>query len=347
MFLFTPSTRKQISPRVLVTGAAGFIGSHVVEEFLASGWEVVAVDDLSTGFAAHLKRSARDERFVFEFADITEHGILSGLCARYRPNAIVHLAGLVSVERAESEPSENFRLNVESTHLVAEAARLHGASRIVFASSAAVYGDSPTLPANEGERTKPSNLYGMAKRASEEILGGYSESFGIETACLRFFNVYGPRQNPDSPYSGVLSIFAKRFREREPVTIFGDGTQTRDFISVTDVARAVFLATSTEGLRREILNVCTGKAASLVDIVSHFRSIFPESPAARFAPPRMGDILHSVGDPRRMRETTGFEATDSIENRLGELCQGTQLDPQRIERIIRKVPVRGTAPELA
>lgn len=295
-------------PRILVTGAAGFIGSHTVDQLLRLGCHILGVDDLSTGRLANLREASACQAFQFHRADITGPGTMDQICQTFRPTAIIHLAGLVSVVRAQEDPNLNFRLNHLATHLVAEAARKAGVRRLVFASSAAVYGDSPHLPIAENSPTHPISLYGAAKRASEEILAGYSATFGLETLCLRYFNVFGPRQDPNSPYSGVISIFAQRFGEGKPVTIFGDGSQTRDFVSVYDLARANALAATRPDLRSSICNICTGKPNQLLTLLDSFRSFYPDSPAPQFAPSRPGEILHSCGDPRRAAQELGFVA---------------------------------------
>ncbi|MCB1088711.1 MAG: NAD-dependent epimerase/dehydratase family protein, partial [Verrucomicrobiae bacterium] len=251
--------------------------------------------------------------------DITAPGSFDRLVESLRPTAIIHLAGLVSVVRAQDDPELNFRLNLLSTHLVAEAARRHGVKRIVFASSAAIYGDHPDLPLSESILPRPISLYGMAKRASEEVLQGYGASFGIETICLRYFNVFGPRQDPKSPYSGVISIFSDRFAAGQPVTIFGDGRQTRDFISVHDIARANALAATKPGLNPAICNVCTGRPRPLVSILEVFRSVYPEAPPPQMAPARPGEIRHSFGSPDRAESLLGFRAVTELEDGLRAL----------------------------
>lgn len=308
-----------IAERVLVTGAAGFIGSHTVDHLLARGFEVVAVDSFRTGRATNIRQCARHPNFVFEFADISEESVLETLCRRYRPHAVIHLAGLVSVVQAQEEPDLNYRLNIETTHTVAEAARKTGVPRLVFASSAAVYGDAPELPVKESCETRPISLYGMAKRVSEQILEGHSKTFGLETVSLRFFNVFGPRQDPKSPYSGVMSIFADCFAAGKAVKVFGDGKQTRDFISVFDVARALTSAATREGVRSEICNVCTGHPVSLLEIIDEFQALFPGSPSPQFLPAREGEILHSAGSHYKAAALLDFTAEVSLREGLNAL----------------------------
>ncbi len=307
--------------RVLVTGAAGFIGSHTVDRLLRSSHRVLGVDDLSTGRLENLSDARSHKAFEFVHLDITESDSFEMLCEKFRPEVIVHLAGLVSVERGEKEPSLNYRLNLHATQIVAEAARLHGVKRVVFASSAAVYGSSEELPLSEAGKTSPLNLYGAAKGMSEQLLAGYTRSFGLETIALRFFNVYGPRQDPASPYSGVLSIFVNRLRSGQKVTIFGDGAQTRDFISVHDIVSGICLAATSEEVNSGSYNLCTGHSTSIRDVFNELRSHFPEADDAELAPSRIGDIRDSLGDPALAENQLGFRAQISIREGLGELLE--------------------------
>ncbi|MDF1826295.1 MAG: NAD-dependent epimerase/dehydratase family protein [Verrucomicrobiales bacterium] len=316
--------------RVLVTGAAGFIGSHTVDCLLQRGVEVVAVDSFRTGCATNIRQCAKHSGFVFEFADISQDSVLESLCLRYRPDAIIHLAGLVSVVQAQENPDLNYLLNIHTTHLVAEAARASGTRRVVFASSAAVYGDSEELPVSEAVETRPISLYGMAKRVSEQILEGHAKTFGLEVASLRFFNVFGPRQDPQSPYSGVMSIFAKRFAEGKPVKVFGDGSQTRDFISVFDVAEALSQAAAVPAIESEICNVCTGAPVSLLDIISEFQSLYPEAPEPLFLEAREGEILHSAGDPVHAASILDFHAGVPLHEGMKALVEVNQ--PEGLKR---------------
>lgn len=305
---------------ILVTGAAGFIGSHTVDQLIRAGHQVIGVDSLRTGHRANLATALTSPQFAFRESDVAEPGNLDALTRETRPDAIIHLAALVSVQESLRDPGLNHRLNVHATHLVAEAARLHGVRRIVFASSAAIYGDATTLPIRESAEKHPISPYGAAKLASEALLAGHAASYGITVRCQRYFNVFGPRQDPASPYSGVISIFARRFAAGQGVTIFGDGRQTRDFISVHDVARANVLAATSPGLRSGAANICTGRATSLLEVAAVFGRAFPSSGAPRHEAARPGDILHSLGDPAAATEQLGFRAEVGVEAGLRELA---------------------------
>jgi UDP-glucose 4-epimerase len=306
---------------ILVTGAAGFIGSHTTDLLLAAGHRVTGVDNLRTGRRANLEAALRNPRFTFEELDAAAPGALMGAVGAAAPEAIVHLAALVSVHESMVNPDLNYELNVQTTHLVAEAARVHGVRRIVFASSAAVYGDRTDLPIPEGAEKHPISPYGAAKLASEALLLGHGAAFGLTVRCQRYFNVFGPRQDPASPYSGVISIFERCHREGRPVTIHGDGRQTRDFIAVLDVARANLIAATKPGIRSGVANICTGRGTSLLAICEAFRRHYPAAPSPKYSEPRPGDIAHSAGSPGEAAAALGFRAEVPVADGLAELVR--------------------------
>ncbi len=310
--------------RVLVTGAAGFIGSHTVDHLLARDVAVLGVDDLSSGNRANLESAALSPGFSFEEADVAVAGVIDRLASEFRPQAIVHLAALVSVPRGEEDPGENFRLNVLGTHLVAEAARTHGIRRVVYASSAAVYGSATELPLSEEMPAEPISQYGATKLMSEKLLGSYAGSYGLSPVCFRYFNVYGPRQDPASPYSGVVSIFADRFRERRPATIYGDGRQTRDFIYVGDVAKDNAAAAMDPKLAAGVFNRCTGDAQSLLDLVEILESRYPGGPALKYENERSGDIRHSLGDPSKATDILRLKAETPFSKGIAALLDSLE-----------------------
>jgi len=304
---------------ILITGAGGFIGSHTVDQLLAAGHTVTGVDNFRTGRRENLAAAAASPRFLLHELDVASPGAVERVVGSLRPDAIIHLAALVSVQESITNPDLNYSINLHATHLVAEAARMHGVRRIVFASSAAIYGDTTEFPIRELTDKKPISPYGAAKLASEALLLGHGAAYGFTVRCQRYFNVFGPRQDPASPYSGVISIFDRRYREGSPAVIHGDGRQTRDFISVHDVARANVIAATRPGLASGAANICTGRATSLLQIVDVFHSAYPAVPPPTHGAPRAGDILQSFGAPDEAAQALGFRAEVSVDAGLREL----------------------------
>jgi len=308
----------------LVTGGAGFIGSHLVEELLSQGREVVVLDDLSTGKLENLPKS---DRLKFVKGSVTDRGLLRELFSSYPFKSVFHLAAVASVQRSVEEPVYCHQVNFDGTLYLLEEARKRGIGKFVFASSAAVYGDHPELPKREESPVKPITPYGVHKYASERYVVNSASLYGLDAVALRFFNVYGERQDPSSPYSGVLSIFIdriKRFKggEKVSIDIFGDGRQTRDFIYVKDVVKALLTVESgqTSG---KVYNVGTGKESSLLEVLEVLGELVGELPPVRFLPPRPGDIRRSVADISRLKEL-GFEPSYSLKEGLKRLWQSVQ-----------------------
>ena len=308
----------------LVTGAAGFIGSHSVDRLLAGGYRVVGVDNLSSGHLHNLEAALASPRFHFIQGDVCDPSVLNK-AFRYGFSGVLHLAALVSVPQSFAEPALNYHSNLAATDHLARMCIRQGVRRLVFASSAAVYGDTTVLPISERVSTRPMSPYAAAKFASEVMLGGYRESFGLEGVCLRYFNIYGLRQEPGSPYSGVLSIFSQRFRQGRPVTVYGDGEQSRDFVSVEDVARINCLTLTVNSLPLGPYNVCTGRSITLNRLLDIYRGFFPDAPPAHYAEPRVGDIRNSRGDPARLLEVLGYRTRVEVEQGLHSLIRMDQV----------------------
>ncbi len=292
----------------LVTGGCGFIGSHLVEALLARGDRVRVLDDLSTGKRANIPSTA--ELLIGDVAD-------PSLVARAAEGAdgVFHLAAIASVQRS----SEDW-LGCHRTNLTGSIAIFDGARRVrsaaplpvVYASSAAVYGDNPAVPLLETALLQPLSAYGADKLASE-LHGRVAWAVHrVPTIGLRFFNVYGPRQDPSSPYSGVIAIFADRLAKDAAIDIFGNGEQTRDFIYVADVVAHLMAAMASLRSGANVLNVCTGRATSILDLARTIAHIAGGEPRIQFRAPRVGDIKASVGDPGAAQLALGVRATTTI-----------------------------------
>lgn len=307
----------------LVTGAAGFIGSHSVESLLGQGLRVVGVDNLRTGHLENLLTARASPDFEWVMADVGDETVMRPLFQQHRFAGVLHLAALVSVPESFHQPALNYHLNLAIADSIARLCLEFDCKRLVFASSAAVYGANAALPNRESAMPQPQSPYAAAKLAAEVMLLGYAASYGLEAVCLRYFNVYGPRQDPTSPYSGVLSIFTDRFQRGLPVTVYGDGEQTRDFISVRDVARTNGKALTRIGVASGRYNVCTGQAVSLNQILAIYRELFPGAPPVEQVAARIGDIQHSLGDPNLLRCMLGFDEQIPLTQGLRELARWT------------------------
>jgi UDP-glucose 4-epimerase len=301
--------------RVLVTGGAGFIGSNLVHALVASGYDAGIIDDLSTGSAANIHPAA-----WFRHLDVLDDR-LAGLVAEFAPDAVVHLAAQVDVQRSIVDPDRDRAVNVDGTVAVARAAAAAGARRVLSASSAAVYGEPEVVPLPETARKAPENPYGVSKLEAESALACALEGTGVDFASLRFANVYGPRQDWRGE-GGVVAIFAGKLAAGERPVIFGSGGATRDFIFVGDVVGAIIAALCDEGpLARPLpdgpaYNISTGTRTSIEQLAGLLRASSGVLKEFEYRPPRDGDIEHSALDPSKARDTFGWEAHQSIENGL-------------------------------
>jgi UDP-glucose 4-epimerase len=281
--------------RYVITGGAGFIGSHLCERLLAGGHAVRVIDDLSTGSRHNLPASI--ELIVADAADPAIVGK-----AVEQVDGIFHLAATASIERSHEHWVEAHRVNQTAAVVVLDAARLAGRIPVVLASSAAVYGDSDDLPLRETAVPRPVSAYGADKLGCELHARVAWIVHGVPTAALRLFNVFGPRQDAGSPYSGVIAIFADRIRRGEAPIVYGDGQQTRDFIYVGDVTQHLEAAMNSLASkpRSLICNVCTGRAVTIQALAHHIGDVLGHPGfRVKFAPPRTGDLRHSCGDPHR------------------------------------------------
>lgn len=301
--------------RVLVTGGAGFIGSHIVSALLDAGHEVTVVDDLSSG-----KREHVDPRAAFVQLDIASDGLVEALVAA-RPECVVHQAAQVEAARSVREPAFDARVNIIGTIHLLEACRQAGVRKLVYASSAAVYGDPRELPVDEAHPVRPASPYGASKLAVEHYLEIYRAIHGLEYTALRYANVYGPRQDMAGE-AGVVAIFARRVVRGETVTIHGDGGQTRDFIYVGDVARANVLAlTRGDGA---VVNIGCARETSVNELLEEICRTAGRSVPVRYAPERQGDIRRSVLNNKRAQEILGWSPRVDLLDGLRQLIQYEQ-----------------------
>ena len=274
---------------ILVTGGAGFIGSHLVELLLTKpDYHVLVADDLSSGRREYLPVEAE----FFELDICTPQ--LEQVFSTHRIDTVVHLAAQTMVGYSVAHPDEDARLNILGGINVMECMRKYNVKNIIFASSAAVYGDDAPLPITETAPVAPTSFYGLTKLTWEKYLAIYAELYGMQATVLRFANVYGPRQG-DAGEGGVISIFAKCIRDRKPLHIFGDGRQTRDFIYVGDIVKAI-ADRLTKPVKYEVLNVSTYRETSLLELIATLESLLGYKLPVNFLPPRPGDILNSVLD---------------------------------------------------
>lgn len=297
----------------LITGGCGFIGSHIAEALVHDGIRVRVFDNLSSGKLANLKGFGNDIEVIQ--GDVRDPEALRH--AMQGVEQVFHEAALVSVAVSVEQPEENDAINIRGTLNVLQAARAAGVKRVVFATSAAVYGNNPELPKRETMLPEPESPYALAKLAGEYYLRLFSRLYGVETVALRYFNVFGPRQDGKSMYSGVISRFIDDIRQGRAPTIFGDGGQTRDFVFVKDVVQANLLAMRSPSMGRgEVFNVATGSKVSLLQLWDILKGLSASPLEPRFLAPREGDIRHSLADISKIRNGLGYEPKFSLEEGL-------------------------------
>jgi UDP-glucose 4-epimerase len=296
--------------RYLVTGGAGFIGSHLVRALLEQGDFVRVLDNFSTGKRENL--TGLDVEIVE--GDL-RNASLTGQALK-DIDIVFHQAAFVSVPQSMEDPLPCFEINQRGTEILLEAARKAGVGRVVLASSAAVYGDSEAMPLDENTNLRPLSPYAVSKRVSELYAWLYTKSFNLDVVALRYFNVYGPRQRPDSIYAAAVPIFTRRLIENKPITIFGDGGQTRDLVYVGDIVRANLAASQHPQAPGQVFNICTGVEIRVIDLIETLMDLFPSAPAPVFEPVRAGDIYRSVGNPAKAAELLGFRTQTSLADGL-------------------------------
>ena len=298
--------------RYLVTGGAGFIGSNTVDELVRRGHGVVVLDDLSSGKEDNLAEVR--SKITFMKGSITD--IEAVQKAMVQADYVIHLAARTSVPRSVKDPVDTNRINVDGTLNVLVAARDNKVKRVVFAASSSAYGDTPKLPKSEDMQPVPISPYGVSKYVGELYAQTFGRCYGLENVCLRYFNIFGPRQDPDSPYSGVLSRFSAAFLDSTPPVVFGDGEQTRDFTYVDNAVLANTLACEAPSASGRTFNVGTGHAVSLNQVLQMLQKASGKTLETKYEPSREGDIRDSLADIRLAKEFLGYEPAVLFEEGL-------------------------------
>jgi nucleoside-diphosphate-sugar epimerase len=291
--------------RYVVTGGAGFIGSNTVDELVRRGESVVVLDDLSGGKEDNLA----EVRNKISFIKGSINDLEAVRRAMHEADYVLHLAARTSVPRSIKDPLETNRINIEGTLNVLVAARDAKVKRVVLAASSSAYGETPTLPKVETMQPQPISPYGITKYVGELYAQVFGKVYGLQNACLRYFNVFGPRQDPTSPYSGVLAKFCTAFLEKTDPVVFGDGEQTRDFTYVDNVVQANLLACEAPAASGKVINIGTGARISLNQTLQLLREISGNELQAKYEPPRDGDIRDSQADITLGREVLKYDPT--------------------------------------
>lgn len=290
--------------RYVVTGGAGFIGSHLVEELLRRGESVRIADNFSTGKRENLPANARVELVE---GDLSDEAVARRAVAGCE--YVLHQAAIPSVPRSVKDPLTSHRANVDATLQVLLASREAGIKRLVYAGSSSACGNAAVLPKREDMKPQPLSPYALQKLVGEQYCQLFSKLYGLETVTTRYFNVFGPRQDPGSPYSGVISLFVKALSEGRAPTIYGDGKQTRDFTYVADVVQGVMLACHAPNVSGEVINVAHGGRVSLLELLRALQVILCQDVQPNFLPSREGDVRDSQADIFKARQLLGFSPT--------------------------------------
>lgn len=298
----------------LVTGGAGFIGSHLVEALTANGQQVRVLDDFSTGLRdnlAHVQPAPEVIAGSVADLDVVERA-MAGV------GVVYHLAALASVQRSIELPGDSHAVCASGTLNVLDAARRHGVRRVVYAASSSAYGIPPSDVQKESDPLCPLSPYAAAKLAGEMYAQAFAVSYGLETVRLRFFNVFGPRQRADSPYSGVIALFVAALGAGRTPTVFGDGLQSRDFVFVSDVVQALQKAAAAPNISGKVFNVGTGRKITLLELLTVLNNLLGTDIQPRHGPPRAGDVRHSRADVAEARLHLGYEPAVRFEAGLAE-----------------------------
>ena len=298
----------------LITGVAGFIGSSIARTLLSRGENVRGVDNFSTGKKQNLSDIA--DRMEFLEADITDLEAMHRACRSV--DFVLHQAAIPSVPKSVLDPLGSNRANVDGSVTVLVAARDAKVKRVVYAASSSAYGDTPTLPKHEGMKPDPISPYAVAKLASEHYMISFYRCYGLETVCLRYFNIFGPRQDPSSPYSGVLAKFITQMLRGQQPTIFGEGQQSRDFTYIDNAVEANLLACKADAAKAagQLFNVATGRRVTLNETYKALQTLTSYSGPPKFGPARSGDVMHSLADISKAETGLGYQPKVDFEEGL-------------------------------
>ena len=298
----------------LITGIGGFIGSSIARALLSRGEAVRGLDNFSTGNKNNLAEIAA--RIEVHEADITDLDAMHRACKGV--DFVLHQAAIPSVPKSVLDPLGSNRANVDGTVNVLVAARDAKVKRVVYAASSSAYGDTPTLPKHEGMKPDPISPYAVAKLASEHYMVSFFRCYGLETVCLRYFNIFGPRQDPSSPYSGVLAKFITQMLKGEQPTIFGDGEQSRDFTYIDNAVNANLLACKADASKAagEVFNVATGRRVTLNETFKALQPLTSYSGQLKYGPARGGDVKHSLADVSKAEAGLGYRPSIDFEEGL-------------------------------
>lgn len=291
------------SKTCLVTGGAGFIGSHIVEALLEKGEKVIVVDNFITGKKKNIL-SVLDSIELIE-GDIRDKSLMDDLCSR--SDIVFHQAALRSVPRSVDDPMSTNDYNITGTLNLLMAAKDAGVKRVVYASSSSAYGNTPELPKKEDQRPLPISPYAVSKLTGEHYCRAFSRTFTLETVSLRYFNVFGPRQDPESKYAAVVPIFARQALEKKPLTVHGSGKQSRDFTYVRNVASANLLAAEAKGVSGEVFNIACGNRYSVLDIAGEIMKNTGAKVPLKHLPRRKGDVEHTQANISKARKMLGYK----------------------------------------
>jgi nucleoside-diphosphate-sugar epimerase len=301
-----------MSSRVLVTGGAGFIGSHLVRGLAGRGEQVRVLDDLSTGSEDNLAGVSGDLEFVK--GDVRDPGTCRRAAQGCR--AVFHLAAMPSVQGSIEDPALAHDINVGGTLNILEACRQGGAEKFILASSTAVYGDAAGVPAIESSPARPLSPYALHKLVGEQYATLYSRLFGLETVSLRYFNIFGPSQDPTGAYAAAIPLFMEAAAAGLPVTVYGDGEQTRDFTYVDNVVSANLRALDAEDLGGRVLNIGTGRGLSVNELLRLMEKVTGKALNRRLAPERRGEVRHSAADIKLAADVLGYDIGTELEQGL-------------------------------